>query len=75
MLEILKVKLNDTQTLIAYDDATSELVQRGGTRTRDTHREVAFKVGPTTGGHFVDCQPEAARVLLLMLDRQEKPSP
>lgn len=60
-MEILKVKLNETQALIAYFH-----------HAKDDNR-VVFKVGPDSGGKFPDCSPDAAMALLAMLDRQEKP--
>jgi len=61
MAEILKVKLNDTQTLIADDDARPQ----GSAMVR----EVGFKVGPNIQGTFVNCSAAAASVLLQMLGR------
>ena len=66
MSEILKVKVSDTHTLIAYNKSQSIPRQDGRPSGKSSH-EVAFKVGPMDSGFFVECSPEAASVLLAML--------
>jgi hypothetical protein len=73
-MEILKVKLNETQTLIAYRGRGSDGGSGKPVETLIRRDEVSFKVGPNTEGSFIGCSPEAAVALLAMLDRQEKPS-
>lgn len=70
MSEILKVKISDTQALIAYDRSQSVPGPNGRPSGKSSH-EVAFKVGPTTSGLFIECSPEAASVLLAMLAMPE----
>lgn len=70
-MEILKVKLNETQTLIAYRGSKSEPI--GTARIPHHVNIVDFKVGPNSEGEFIACSPDAAMALLAMLDRQEKP--
>jgi hypothetical protein len=66
MSEILKVKVSDTHTLIAYNKSQSIPRQDHRPSGKSSH-EVAFKVGPMDSGLFVECSPEAASVLLAML--------
>ena len=65
-MEILKIKLNETQTLIAYCRSKTENI---GPRASYLNY-VDFKVGPNSADQFVDCSPDAVMALLAMLDRQ-----
>ena len=72
-MEILKVKLSETQTLIAYYSKSVATAGRVGVVSA-TENSLEFKVGPNSSGQFVDCSPDAVMALLAMLGRQEKPS-